>query len=488
MEDKTMLLPPRSLAPAPLAVPEREEPLRVVHRRHWLPLRVLAGIAVMALGYMLFGRIPITVEGNAMFLTPGTVVTFQSTASGQIAHWKVHVGDFVKKGDLLVQLEQPLTKKQLEQAEQKLADLVARNETLAKQDQVYVDLERESIALKKQTLEARIETLEVQIKEQRDSIGRVSRQKASVLTRRQRDLEAMKRLNEKREAEVREKLKLTEKLQEKGLRSEDQALIVQREKMAQDDRSSAVDLQRVQASLDGARAAETMLDAENRITEQELQKATLTQQLQELIAREAELGEQTQAATFSRDMEVNDVKRMIARLEEQLTEERDVRSEFDGRIVEIAVPEGQLASKGMTLGSIDTRAETSTLAAVAYFQMKDGKKIEPGMTIRIIPAIVEEARFGGVIGQVTQVSEYPVTAESLAKTIGNSQAAQELTKGGHFVEVHALLVEADTFSGYAWERFGGPDMKVTAGTIGKAYANTKEVRPLSFVIPILEDI
>lgn len=464
------------------------EALQVIHKRHWTSVYALGGVSLVVLMGLIFAPIPISVTGNAMFLTPGTVVAFQSTATGQVARWRVHVGDVVKKGELLVELDQPLIKKQLDQANQQLKDILERNLTIEAQALNYIDLERNTIEVKKQTLESRITALDAQIRDARSALNSVSRQKQRALGKKEGELAQQKKLAEQRKKEAEARLALAQKLKKEGLKSEDDIVRENRQKLAQDEVAAGVSIESVQAKLDGAHAAEAQLESENRITDQEQQKADLELQLQELIARGAELSEQAQTEDFSREMEANDVRRSIARFEEQLTQQRDVRSDWEGRIIEIAAREGELVSKGVTLGTIDTRTATATLAAVAYFKMKDGKKIEPGMTIRLTPAIVEEARFGGIIGTVTAVSEYPVTTEGLAKTIGNREAAAALTKGDHFVEVHADLVVAETYSGYAWEKFGGPDMKVTAGTIATAKANTKVVHPIAFVIPILEDL
>lgn len=468
---------------------EIHEVLQVVHRRHLIPLGVMGAVAVLALGYLLLGRIPVSVEGNAMFLTPGTVVPFQSTASGQIGRWHVRVGDRVKKGQLLVELDQPLTKKQLEQARQQLADIETRNDTLEAQSEVYVQLERGAFERKKKTLRSRIDTLADQIKASKQATLRIHRRKTAFLAQREKDLKEIRTLNRQRNREMREQLELAGQLGKKGLRSEDEILDVKRQQIAQEDRSSSLDLQVVQVTLDKARAAELLLDAENRITEQEQQMADLEHQMHELVSREAELSEQAKSANYGRQIEASDLKRKIVRLEEQLTEEREVRSKYNGLVIELTHSQGERVAKGATLGSIDTRGESDELKAVAYFRHQDGKKIEPGMTIRLTPAIVEHDRFGGLLGKVLSVSEYPVTTEGVARTIGNTQAANTLTKDSHRVEVYAELIrDKDTFSGFAWERFGGPSMRVTAGTIGRARANIKEVRPIAFVLPILQDI
>lgn len=462
--------------------------LQVIHKRHWMIVVILSGFCFIALAYMIFGRIPVTVEGNAMFMTPGTVVSFQATASGQIHRWHVRVGDQVTKGQLLAELEQPLIQKQLDQAREKLADLESRNTTIKAQSDVYYDLELAGIDRKKATLQARIASLKAENQRSRRAVREVHQRKQTYHAQREKDLEKMRRLNEKRQKEMADKVALTASLKEQGLRSEDQLLAVRRQQSAQDDRTASIDLQIIQASLDSARAAEVLLDSENRIAEAEQQIADLEHEMQTLISREAQLNEQSRSALYVRQMEISEVKRSIARFADQLTEEREVRAEQDGRIIELTRGEGERVGKGVVLGSIDMRTASSTLAAVAYFKLEDGKKIEPGMTIRLTPAIAEHERFGGILGTVDSVSRYPVTAAGVARTIGNSEASKSLTEDGHFVEVYATLRTGDTRSGFAWERFDGPDMAVTAGTLASARVDTERARPVAFVIPGLSDL
>ena len=99
------------------------ETLRVVYARNWLPLVALAVVTCLILLYLVFGKIPITSKGNAMFLTRGTVVPLQSIAMGQLDTWHVSVGDFVEKGQLLATLGQPLRSKILEQQQDRLEEL-----------------------------------------------------------------------------------------------------------------------------------------------------------------------------------------------------------------------------------------------------------------------------------------------------------------------------------------------------------------------------
>ena len=104
--------------------PEKvHEALRIVYRRDWLPPMLMIAVVIATAVYLLVGTIPVTGKGNAIFITRETVVPFQSTGTGQIVKWYVKPGDKVESGQLLALLDQPATKKQLEQAYQELEDL-----------------------------------------------------------------------------------------------------------------------------------------------------------------------------------------------------------------------------------------------------------------------------------------------------------------------------------------------------------------------------
>jgi len=460
--------------------------VHVLRPTHWVPIWVLVAIALAAVGFLLFGRIPVTVEGNAMFLTPGTIVSFQSTASGRIVKWHVKVGDHVQKGQLLAELDQPLIAKQLDQAVAQLADIDTKNKTITAYTSVYTDLENAAIARKRETLTSRIGELAKEIARSKEILDKVYVRKEAYLSQQAKDLAAVRALNDKRTRQMEEKLAVTEKLFAENLRSADDVLADRRQLLAQQDRNATLDLQLLQATLDKAKAAEQRLDAANRITEQEQQVSDLRHLLEMQLGQQAQLEEQFKTELFRMDSEASDIQRTIDRYRRQLTEKREIRSDYDGRILELTAGEGKIISEGVDLGSIDTAVSGAELRAVAYFKLKDGKKIKPGMTIRLIPATVEKERFGGVIAAVRSVSDYSVTADGVARTVGNSGVAALLTAEECEVEVFADLVkDPETASGFQWERFGGPKTALTSGTVGTALVNIQEPAPLAFVIPIL---
>ena len=462
------------------------ETLRVVYARNWLPLVALAAVTCLVLLYLVFGKIPITSKGNAMFLTRGTVVPLQSTAMGQLDTWHVNVGDFVEKGQLVATLSQPLRSKILEQRKDQLEELSERTVALQNLEINFHGLEAEALNQKKRVLEGRIGLLEQQIEEARLLAEQNNAQKLSVLKKNELDVSLMVELAKERVGDATERLAQTQSLQRDQLKTVDEVIWAATALAEQRSQLFALEHRLVQFNLRRFEALNEYSAALDQINESEVNLESLKIQYEELNNGLMAIRQRQTESDFGRDLEVADTQRMVSSLERQVTEQREIRSEHDGRIVELSASEGQVISKGFRVGTIDTTTDGAELEAVVYFRLDDGKKIQPGMRIRLNPATVQRERFGSLIAEVTEVSPYPVTTSGAATVVGNVSVAANLTRGNHQIEVFArLLKDEDTHSGYQWDRSGGPDLEITSGTVGSALVDIRTRPPITFVIPIL---
>ena len=462
------------------------ETLRVVYARSWLPLVALGVVTCLILIYLIFGKIPITSKGNAMFLSRGTVVPLQSTVTGQITSWRVSVGDSVVKGQLLATLGQPLRGKILEQQKDRLQELSSRTSVIQQLEVNFQGLETEAIVQKREVLDGRIGLLEKQIAEARSLAKENNSQKLAVLRKNEQDVTLMVELSKERVKDSEERLSQTQSLQQDQLKTVDEVILAasilaeQRSQLlAQEHQLTQFTLRRLEALSEYSTALDQISEMEATLEGLKMQCEDLDNSLLAIRQRQAE-------SDYGRDLEIADTQRMVSNLEKQVTEQREIRSEFDGRILELSIGEGEVVAKGFRLGTIDTTSDFAQIEAVAYFKLGDGKKIRPGMRIRLNPATVQRDRFGSLIAEVTEVSPYPVTTAGVATIVGNASVAASLTAGNHQIEVFArLLKDEDTRSGYQWDLSEGPDLEITPGTVGSALVDLRERPPITFVIPIL---
>ncbi len=129
---------------------------------------------------------------------------------------------------------------------------------------------------------------------------------------------------------------------------------------------------------------------------------------------------------------------------------------------------------------------SSPLVSLAYFTIGDGKRIQPGMKITVTPDTVKREQYGGILGNVTAVSPFPVTKQSAANLVGNPEVAETLISQTGPLQVTAQLkLDPSTFSGYEWTSAkGSPHQKMSSGTTTTVRVILEEKAPISFVFPI----
>lgn len=160
-----------------------------------------------------------------------------------------------------------------------------------------------------------------------------------------------------------------------------------------------------------------------------------------------------------------------------------VRSPYDGVVVELGVERGDYVSPGMPM--LTLRPQDSPLEASLLFPVEVGKKIKPGMVAYVYPSTASKEEYGCIYGLVSSVSEYPVSAESLMKTIGTKQLISSLMEQGVMISARiSLLRDPDTPSGLKWSSSTGPkDRLIEAGTVCTGNVVLKRSRPIDLVFP-----
>jgi len=189
-------------------------------------------------------------------------------------------------------------------------------------------------------------------------------------------------------------------------------------------------------------------------------------------------------ALLDKRLEVEDLKRKTARLSARLAEQSVIRATHAGRIIEVKVNPGEIATPGAALATLMPLNETDDLIALLFMKPEQGKRVEPGMAVQISPSTVQVQEFGFIMGQVKSVSPLPVTPEGMRRILQNDQLVAQLSKGGSPIEVRvALTRDKSTPSGFSWSSSNGPSRPINAGTLLSGEVVINEVRVLELVIP-----
>ena len=461
-----------------LASPEKlDQLMQVVNPKSWLPLVTLGSIVAAAGVWSVYGKIPVTVEGRGVLIHPSKVVPLQAKSAGQLLELKIKPGDEVKKGEIVATVAQIDLRKQLELAQAKLVQLQGQDRDVDLLQTQRSDRDLQSISEQRQTLEQRLGILEELTPTLRDK-GLVSIE---------RDREALEaRLQTLRELlpTYKKRLGIRQDLLKEGAISDDVLLQARQEYF---DNTAQIDEAESQLKQLDVKEADALKEYLSNLNEIKNIKA----QLQELQSKKANIAQQDWETSTNRKKEIQETQREIERLKEQIEDNSQIISQHDGKILEITTNLGQVVQAGTRIANIDIDNPEDKMVGITYFPVEDGKKIQPEMTIQITPQTIKRERFGGIVGDVTKISPFPITIEAAANVVGNPEVVEGLVSKEQpgLMQVSAdLRTDADTFSGYKWSSSAGPKLKISPGTTTIARVKVDERSPISYVIPLLRSV
>ena len=466
----------RSEALERLSSPERLDKLMpIVSPKDWLLLGGLALLGILALLWSLFAKIPITVTGKGVLINPRQVVQFQSPISGQLQSLNVRDGQCVKKDDSLAIIDPSDKKQQLQHQRDKLAQLkqqVAQT-TLVRQQRMQ--LETEAIIAESTSFKQRLQDIQKLTPRLKDEgLNSIEQQRRS-LQQRLLDAEELTPI-------LGQRLTKQRQLQKLGAISEDRVLQAEQEY-----RQTRQDISEIQAQLQQLRVQEAEL--QQKYLENLNKIAELKAELEKLDTRSKQLEQDNLEATNNEENQIQEVEQAIARLQKEVADNSEIKSPQTGCIVEISATVGQYVNLGTRLGSLQTAGKASEMMSVAYFAVEDGKKIQRGMRILITPDTVKRTRFGGIVGEIVNVSPFPVTSEAASSVVGNPEVVQKLMGevGGKIEASARLKLNRETFSGYKWSSSDGPRLEISPGTTTTVRVTVEERSPITWVLPILRE-
>jgi HlyD family secretion protein len=148
--------------------------------------------------------------------------------------------------------------------------------------------------------------------------------------------------------------------------------------------------------------------------------------------------------------------------------------------------EESMIQTGMTILNVEP-LEPGLKVFMSVSAMK-GKKIQPGMTAEITPTTVKREEYGYIFGTVIDISEFPITADSLMRLFNNRSFVEDAIRLGPLTSVNIEPVkDTTTRSGFKWSSQKGAKVLVTVGTLCSGEVVVKLQSPISLVIPKLKE-
>ena len=218
-------------------------------------------------------------------------------------------------------------------------------------------------------------------------------------------------------------------------------------------------------------------------TEQSISRAQV--RIAEIATQRSSLARNLNERADARATALDDIRRQISEIEGQREGSTLIRSPYAGRVLEIASNNGDVVSPGRQVLTIENEARP--LEAVIYVSGLEGKRIKPGMEVRISPSTVKAEEYGFMLAKVRKVGDFPVSPDGLRRVLRNDSLVEALSGKGTSVEVQIeLMADPNMPSGFRWSSSVGPPSAVFSGTLATATVVVERRRPISLVIPVLK--
>lgn len=212
----------------------------------------------------------------------------------------------------------------------------------------------------------------------------------------------------------------------------------------------------------------------------------LKSQIVETSSQQHNIGFDMQQKVTLQNQRISEAERNLQFLTERYDNQKNIRSPYDGEVVEVLTDRGVVVGTGTPLFKLKNKnaGDSGKLTAVLYIPSKDGKKLKKGMEALVSPSTVQPQEYGFMKGKVTYVSDFPITQQGMLMSIKNEQLATGLLAGGPLFEVHVDFdKDSKSFSGYKWTSAKGPDLNIKEGTSCMGKITIDQEHPIAIVVP-----
>lgn len=212
----------------------------------------------------------------------------------------------------------------------------------------------------------------------------------------------------------------------------------------------------------------------------------LKSQMAETSSRKLNIGFDMQQKIALQNQRIAEAERNLQFLSERYETQSNIKSPYDGEVVEVLTDAGVVVNPGTPLFKLKNQndGKLAKLKGVLYIPSQDGKKIKKGMEAFVVPSTVQPQEYGFIKGKVTYISDFPITQQGMMTSVKNDQLAKGLLAGGPLFEVHVEFEkDPNSYSGFKWTSAKGPNILIKEGTSCTGKITILQEAPATIVVP-----
>ncbi|MEO1086948.1 MAG: NHLP bacteriocin system secretion protein, partial [Acidobacteriota bacterium] len=237
---------------------------------------------------------------------------------------------------------------------------------------------------------------------------------------------------------------------------------------------------------DGLITEQTLLTTEQELNTARDTSAALSLELSGLQLERLESEQQLEQQVEIKRGTLRDLELELAEQRAAMAENLNVVAPTAGRVLELTADRGDFVNPGTPILTMEMMSED--LVAVLFVPASQGKQIQPGMAVRVVPSSIKREEFGYIRGSVVRVAEFPSTSRGMRRLLANEELVSKLMQTDPPIRVDVKL-EADpsTSTGFRWSSSRGPDIEISSGTLAGGSVIVREDRPLSLIVPRIRE-
>ena len=233
---------------------------------------------------------------------------------------------------------------------------------------------------------------------------------------------------------------------------------------------------------DGLITKQTLLASEQSLNTAQDQLASARLSLNGLELKRVEDEQQVDQQIETREAQIRELEIELRERQARLGETARVVANRSGRVLELLVDRGDVVTPGTPLLNLEVVSDD--LMAVLFVPATAGKRVEPGMAVRVSPSTVKREEFGSLLGRVVWAAEYPSTSRGMVRLLGNEALVDKLMKEGPPIQVNVALEKNPAApSGFRWSSSTGPSVKISSGTLATGDVVVRQEAPINLLIP-----
>ncbi len=159
-------------------------------------------------------------------------------------------------------------------------------------------------------------------------------------------------------------------------------------------------------------------------------------------------------------------------------------------IVSKLIQSGQHVDQGQLVTIVSTSKTLSNPKLITgLFPLKSLQGLEPGIKVLVSPVNADVNTYGQIKGVISKFSPIPIDKENAIYKVGSAARASSLFANNTSMTMASIQLNAsETKSGYDWSSSKGPDYSIPLGTEAEITAIIRNRRPISVLLPFLRGV